>query len=144
MERPCVSRKARLHGVVGETVGQFGGHLTYLPLFSSAQVSGASIGSPEDVPSSPENHLPPMVVRFISVSGATPFQLPVCQPPKNVSQHQFQIGKVCFVIEKRLLPPVSPLDQMVGETRCNRSGYSCHAFFGSYRFPVSIVQYGVP
>jgi len=41
-------------------------------------------------------------------------------------------------------PPVSPLDHMVGKARCNRSDYSCHAFFGSYRFSVSIVQYGVP
>jgi len=70
-----------------------------------------------------------MAGRFISVSGATPFQLPVCQPPKNVSQHQFQIIKIVFIIEKRLLPPVPPLDHMVGKARCKRSGYSCHAFF---------------
>ena len=87
-------------------------------------------------PRSPENHLPPMVVRFISVSGATPSQVPLCQPPKNVSQHQSQTGKIVFIIEKRLLPPVSPLDHMVGKARCNRSGYSCHAFFKSNRFSV--------
>jgi hypothetical protein len=60
------------------------------------------------------------------------FDMVLCTPIR----HEFQIGKMVFIIEKSLLPPVSPLNHMVGQARCNSSCYSRHAFFRTNRFPV--------